>query len=80
MRGNRRNAFHDRGNAMKTVAAHNFHVPLPAGAYSCLRVEAERQITTLDRTKLTDKIGTLPQDTLILVEQALLAAVGILRR
>ena len=28
---------------MKTAAAHNFHVPLPAGIYSRLRSEAERQ-------------------------------------
>lgn len=35
------------------------------------------QITTLDRAKLTDKIGALPPDVLILVEQALLSAVDI---
>jgi len=28
---------------MKTAAAHNFHVPLPAGVYNRLRSEAERQ-------------------------------------
>ena len=28
---------------MKTAAAHNFHVPLPAVVYSRLRSEAERQ-------------------------------------
>lgn len=28
---------------MKTADAHNFHVPLPAGVYSRLRSEAERQ-------------------------------------
>jgi predicted DNA-binding protein len=28
---------------MKTSTAHNFHVPLPAGVYSRLRSEAERQ-------------------------------------
>lgn len=28
---------------MKTAAAHNFHVPLPALVYSRLRSEAERQ-------------------------------------
>jgi mRNA interferase MazF len=38
------------------------------------------QITTLDRAKLTVKIGSLPPDTITLVEQALLAAVGILRK
>jgi mRNA interferase MazF len=37
------------------------------------------QVTTLDRAKLTDKIGTLPLDVLTLVEQALLAAVDIRR-
>ncbi len=35
------------------------------------------QITTLDRAKLTDKIGVLPADTLMLVEKALLSAVDI---
>lgn len=35
------------------------------------------QITTLDRAKLTDKIGALPPEVLTMVEQALLAAVGI---
>jgi predicted DNA-binding protein len=28
---------------MKTVVAHNYHVPLPSGVYSRLRSEAERQ-------------------------------------
>ncbi len=28
---------------MKTAAAHNFHVPLPAAVYGRLRSEAERQ-------------------------------------
>ena len=37
------------------------------------------QITTLDRAKLTDKIGTLTPDVLIRVELALLAAVNIRR-
>ena len=37
------------------------------------------QITTLDRAKLTDKIGVLPTDILTQVEQALLASVGIRR-
>jgi mRNA interferase MazF len=35
------------------------------------------QITTLDRAKLTDKIGALSPDVLNLVERALLAAVDI---
>lgn len=35
------------------------------------------QITTLDRAKLTDKIGALPAETLTLVEKALLSAVDI---
>ncbi|MFZ2948313.1 MAG: type II toxin-antitoxin system PemK/MazF family toxin [Desulfuromonadaceae bacterium] len=37
------------------------------------------QVTTLDRAKLTDKIGALPPDVLALVEQALLASVDIRR-
>lgn len=35
------------------------------------------QVTTLDRSKLTEKIGALPADTLTLVEKALLSAVDI---
>ena len=38
------------------------------------------QITTLDRAKLTDKIGELPLDVLSQVERALFAAVGVERR
>lgn len=37
------------------------------------------QITTLDRAKLTDRIGRLPQVLLISIENALLAAVDIRR-
>ncbi len=37
------------------------------------------QITTLDRAKLTEKIGTLSAESMTLVEQALLAAVDIRR-
>jgi len=37
------------------------------------------QITTLDRAKLTDKIGVLSPDDLTLVEKALLSAVDIRR-
>ena len=37
------------------------------------------QITTLDRAKLTDKIGVLAPDILTLVEKALLSAVDIRR-
>lgn len=35
------------------------------------------QITTLDRAKLTEKIGAIPADILTLVEKALLASVDI---
>ncbi len=35
------------------------------------------QITTLDRAKLTERIGALPAEKLALVEKALLAAVNI---
>lgn len=35
------------------------------------------QITTLDRTKLTDRIGQLPSELLTSIEKALLAAVDI---
>jgi mRNA interferase MazF len=45
---------------------------LPSESYAICH-----QITTLDRAKLTDRIGTLPPDVVKQVEQALLAAVGI---
>jgi mRNA-degrading endonuclease toxin of MazEF toxin-antitoxin module len=35
------------------------------------------QITTLDRAKLTEKIGALSADSMAMVEQALFAAVDI---
>lgn len=35
------------------------------------------QVTTLDRAKLTEKIGVLPAGVMAMVEQALLAAVDI---
>jgi mRNA interferase MazF len=37
------------------------------------------QITTLDRAKLTDRIGALPHDALMLVEQAILTAIDVQR-
>ncbi len=37
------------------------------------------QITTLDRAKLTDKIGAVPEELLTQVEQGLLAALDIRR-
>ena len=37
------------------------------------------QVTTLDRTKLEERLGTLPADILIQVEKALLAALDIHR-
>lgn len=56
-------------------------VALPAGT-SGLPHESYvvcHQITTLDRAKLTDKIGSLTPDIITLVELALLAAVDIRR-
>ena len=47
---------------------------LPSESYAVCH-----QITTLDRAKLTEKIGALSQDVLTQVEQALLAAVDIRR-
>ena len=47
---------------------------LPSESYAVCH-----QITTLDRAKLADKIGALPQDVLTLMEQALLASVDIRR-
>jgi mRNA interferase MazF len=37
------------------------------------------QITTLDRGKCSERIGSLPQETLSRIENALMAAVGIRR-
>jgi mRNA interferase MazF len=37
------------------------------------------QVTTLDRSKLEDRLGMLPQEILIQVEKALLAALDIRR-
>ncbi len=56
------------------VALHAGTSGLPHESYAVCH-----QITTLDRTKLTDKIGSLTPDLLTLVEHALLAAVNIRR-
>lgn len=37
------------------------------------------QVTTLDRSKLEERLGVLPADILILIEKALLAALDIRR-
>ncbi|HIJ97324.1 MAG TPA: type II toxin-antitoxin system PemK/MazF family toxin [Desulfuromonadales bacterium] len=56
-------------------------VPLPAGTAGlpsdCSAIC--HQITTLDRAKLTDLVGTLPPEALAAIEKALLAAVDIRR-
>lgn len=54
-------------------------IPLPAGAGGLKKggVALCHQVTTLDRTKLTEKIGTLPQDLLGQIEEGLKAALGM---
>lgn len=54
-------------------------VPLAAGTagLTCDCAALCHQITTLDRAKLTERMGTLPLDLLQQVEKALLAAVDI---
>jgi len=54
-------------------------VPLKAGSAGLVTDSHAlcHQITTLDRAKLTDRIGRLPDDLLAIIEKALLAAVDI---
>lgn len=56
-------------------------VALPAGTTGLSNdsIALCHQITTLDRTKLTEKIGLVPEALMAQVEQALLAAVNIRR-
>ena len=56
-------------------------VTLPAGitGLPADSIALCHQITTLDRAKLTDKIGAVPEELLTQVEQALLSAVDIRR-
>jgi len=56
-------------------------VALPAGMTGLPEdsIALCHQITTLDRAKLTDKAGVVPEELLTQVEQALLAAVDIRR-
>jgi mRNA interferase MazF len=54
-------------------------IPLPAGAGGLKKggVALCHQVTTLDRAKLTEKIGMLPQDLLGQIEDGLRAALGM---
>jgi mRNA interferase MazF len=54
-------------------------VPLPEGAGGLPRPSLAlcHQITTLDRGKLSDRLGTLPRPLLLRVEEALRAAVDL---
>jgi mRNA interferase MazF len=56
-------------------------VALPAGTngLSHNSIALCHQITTLDRAKLNDKAGVVPEELLTQIEQALLAAVDIRR-
>ena len=56
-------------------------VTLPAGSAD-LKSDSSaicHQVTTLDRAKLEERLGTLPADIMIQVEKALLAALDIRR-
>ena len=55
-------------------------VLLPAGAGGLLQpsVALCHQVTTLDRGKLEEELGTLPDDLLRQVERGLMVALGIL--
>jgi mRNA interferase MazF len=54
-------------------------IEIPAGAGGLPRksIAVCHQITTLDRTKLTKKVGTLPSEILEEVEQGLKAAMDL---
>ena len=54
-------------------------VPLPAGIAGLEKdsIALCHQITTLDRGKLTAKIGALPDEILSRLEEGIMAAVGI---
>jgi mRNA interferase MazF len=56
-------------------------VAMPAGAAGLPNDSTAicHQITTLDRTKLTERLGSLPDDILAQIEKALLAALDIRR-
>lgn len=54
-------------------------VALPAGTVG-LKIDSSvicHQVTTLDRSKLDERLGLLPADILVQVEKALLAALDI---
>ncbi|NVO00666.1 MAG: type II toxin-antitoxin system PemK/MazF family toxin [Geobacteraceae bacterium] len=61
-----------RGPTVVTLSAGTGGLP---GASSALC----HQITTLDRAKLTEKTGSLSTENMVMIEQALLAAVDIRR-
>ena len=54
-------------------------VPLPGGAGAFLKpsVAVCHQVTTLDRAKLSQQIGTLPSELLVAVEDGLKAALDL---
>ena len=54
-------------------------VPLPAGAGGLAKASTAlcHQVTTLDRSKLTQRLGQLPDDLLRQVEAGLRAALGM---
>lgn len=54
-------------------------VPFPAGVAGLAKdsIAICHQITTLDRSKLTVRIGAVPDEVLFLLEEGVMAAVGI---
>lgn len=53
------------------------HVPKGAGGLKKESIVLCHQVTTLDRSKLTERIGTLPLDLLSAIENGLKAALDI---
>ncbi len=54
-------------------------MPLPGGAGALLKASVAicHQVTTLDRAKLSQQIGTLPSELLVAVEEGLKAALDL---
>lgn len=66
-------------SASKSQARRPTTVPLPGGAGALLKpsVAVCHQVTTLDRGKLWQQIGTLPSELLVAVEEGLKAALDL---
>lgn len=62
---------------MKRQGPTTVYLPVGTGSLNRESLALGHQITTLDRTKIADRIGSLPATLLAQVEQAVLNAVSI---